>query len=541
MCDERVTRSETPRIGPRVPGGGAALALVLALGLPSPSVAGLTVGDNLRLREDDFDAMAFGADNRFGYALAVCDFNGDGFEDLAIGSPNADASIFVPDAGAVHVAYGSAGGLTLAGHQTLRQPVAGPDPPEQGDAFGFSLVGGYFDDNAFCDLAVGSPGEEVDGETAAGSVHVFYGSQAGLDTNSQPWSQNSPGIEDSAESGDVFGLVLAAGDFDADGFDDLVVSAVGEENQAGVVHVLRGSPSGLTSAGNDLIFQGDPEGTLGVQEAGDRFGAALAVGFFDGDTHADLAIGTPFESLPGAAHAGWLHVLYGESTGLEEREQDEFSQFDLGHALDEGDDFGASLAAGDFNGDGFSDLGIGSPGEILGTGAVGFLLGGPAGLSGAGSRTFAQDSAGVSDAPEIADRFATAIAAGDFDGDGYDDLGVGVPLEDFENGGHVDNGALHALYGTTAGLTALREQFHGQGGWNLGVAEDDDAFGLVLTAGDFDGDGVDSLVVGIPYEDLSGETDSGLVGVITGVFRDPMIFEDGFESGDTSAWDVVVD
>jgi hypothetical protein len=87
----------------------------------------------------------------------------------------------------------------------------------------------------------------------------------------------------------------------------------------------------------------------------------------------------------------------------------------------------------------------------------------------------------------------------------------------------------------------VREQFHGQGGWNLGVPEDDDLFGVTLATGDFDGDGVDSLVVGIPYEGLSGETDSGLVGVITGVFRDPSIFENGFESGDASAWDVVAD
>jgi hypothetical protein len=513
---------------------------MLALSLPGPGTAQLTVGDNLRLREDDFDAPSFGADNRFGYSLAVCDFNGDGFEDLAIGSPSAP-SAFVPDAGAVHVAYGSAGGLTLAGHQTLRQPLGGPDPPEQGDAFGFSLAGGRFDDDPFCDLAVGAPGEDLDGETAAGTVHVFYGSASGLDADSQPWSQDSPGIENIAETGDVFGLVLAAGDFDDDGFDDLVVSAVGEDSQAGVVHVLFGSSSGLTSARSDLIFQGDPEGTLGDHEGGDRFGAALAVGFFDGDTHADLAIGVPFESLPAAAHVGWLHVLYGESSGLEERDQDQFSQFDLGHALDEGDDFGASLASGDFDGDGVSDLGVASPGEILGTGAVGDLLGGPSGLSGVGSRTWTQDSAGITDEPEIDDRFATALAAGDFDGDGYQDLGVGVPYEDFEGGGHMDNGALHVLYGTAVGLAAVREQFHGQGGWNLGVAEDDDLFGVTLAAGDFDGDGVDSLVVGIPYEDLSGQTDSGLVGVITGVFRDPSIFEDGFESGDASAWDSVVD
>jgi hypothetical protein len=520
----------------------------LAVWLAAGAAAQLTVQDNLRFREDDFDVVSFGADNFFGESVASCDFDGDGFADLAIGSPGADVLGVIEDAGAVHVAYGGPTGLTLSGAQTLTQPPTGPDPPEEGDRFGSSLTSGDFDGNGFCDLAVGSTEESLGPLLSAGSVQVFYGSPTGLDSDSQVWTQDTAGIQGVAETGDRFGWTLAAGDFDLDEFDDLVVTARGEDGTAGAVHVLFGSEEGLSASGDDYIRQGDPLGTLGTAESFDDFGRALAVGFFNGDLHPDLAIGAPGESDDGISEVGWIHVLYGEATGFQNRTQDLFAQGDVGLAPEELDRFGLVLAAGDFDDDGYDDLAAGTSREDVGppgsespdAGRLTILSGSATGLTTI-ARHWSQDSPGISDTVEIQDLFAGALAAGDFDGDGYVDLGVGVLREDFEDGGLVDNGALHALYGTAVGLTALREQFHGQGGWNLGAAEDDDFFGQRLTTGDFDGDGVDSLVIGIPAEDLSGLDNTGLVGVITGVFRDPMIFEDGFESGAPSAWDVVVD
>ena len=101
-------------------------------------------------------------------------------------------------------------------------------------------------------------------------VHVLYGSAAGLAAaGSQLWSQDSPGVAGTAEGGDSFGFVLAAGDFTADGAADLAIGAPGGERSfaSGVVHVLYGSAAGLAAAGSQLWSQDSP-GIAGAAEAG---------------------------------------------------------------------------------------------------------------------------------------------------------------------------------------------------------------------------------------------------------------------------------
>ena len=111
------------------------------------------------------------------------DFNGDGFGDLAIGAPGENLG-----AGAVHVLYGSATGLTTTGSQFLSQGAGGiADAAEAGDEFGRSLAVGNFNSDGFNDLAIGAPGEN----RGAGTVHVLYGSASGLTaTGSQQWTQD---------------------------------------------------------------------------------------------------------------------------------------------------------------------------------------------------------------------------------------------------------------------------------------------------------------------------------------------------------------
>src|SRR4029453_4868269 len=131
------------------------------------------------------------------------DFNGDGFDDLAIGVPGEDlgTGIF---AGAVDILYGSAGGLAGT-NQLLTQAN-----PEAVDLFGFAVAKGDFNADGFTDLAVGAPtgavgGAPREGGGAAGSggaVNVFYGSADGLPATSQVLLQGNP------ELGDRFGFAL---------------------------------------------------------------------------------------------------------------------------------------------------------------------------------------------------------------------------------------------------------------------------------------------------------------------------------------------
>ena len=88
------------------------------------------------------------------------DFNNDGFGDLAVGVPGEDLGT-ATDAGAVSVLYGSSGGLASDG-QVLSQDTAGvPGVSEDGDRFGAALVAVEFNGDAFGDLVVGAPGEDL--------------------------------------------------------------------------------------------------------------------------------------------------------------------------------------------------------------------------------------------------------------------------------------------------------------------------------------------------------------------------------------------
>src|SRR5688500_5802822 len=96
-------------------------------------------------------------------------------------------------------------------------------------------------------------------------------------------------------------------DFDGDGFGDVAIAAPGEaigaRREAGAVHILYGTGSGLSAAG-DQIWHQDIAGVPGKAETGDSFGNAVATGDFDADGFDDLAIGAPGESLGADQLAG---------------------------------------------------------------------------------------------------------------------------------------------------------------------------------------------------------------------------------------------
>ena len=344
------------------------------------------------------------------------DFNSDGADDLAVGVPLDDVGTVV-GAGAVNVLYGSSpGGLTGTGSQLLSQDTPGvPGNAEVDDGFGFALASGDFNGDTFADLAVGAPGEGVGTAAAAGAVNVLYGSATGLTgTGSQLFTQ----VGGAAEAGDEFGAALAAGDFNSDTFADLAAGAPREgllsNNQHGAFSVLPGSATGLTGTGGQLFTQETP-GVPGNAEVGDEFGFALATGDFNGDTFADVAAGTPFEEVTGAADAGAVNVLYGSATGLTGTGSQLFSQ--VGGAVEPGDEFGFALAAGDFNSDTFADLAAGAPFEDVGStpdaGAVSVLPGSAGGLTVVGGQLFTQDSPGVPGSAQELDIFGFTLATGD--------------------------------------------------------------------------------------------------------------------------------
>ena len=313
--------------------------------------------------------------------------------------------------------------------------------------------------------------------------------------------------------------VEARADFNGDRIADLAIGVPSEDQTGaddGAVNVIYGTVVGLNQAGNQVWSQ-DSAGIGGVREAGDRFGASLAVGDFDRDGFTDLAIGVPNEDQTGADD-GAVNVIYGSPGGLNAAGNQVWDQDSpgIGGGREAGDTFGASLAAGDFDGDGFTDLAIGVPNEnqtAADDGAVNVIYGSPAGLNAAGNQVWDQDSPGIGGGREAGDRFGSSLAAANFGNSSHADLAIGVPSED-QTG--ADDGAVNVIYGSAAGLNAAGNQVWDQDSAGIGgVREAGDRFGSSLAAANFGNSSYADLAIGVPNEDQTG-ADDGAVNVIYG-------------------------
>jgi hypothetical protein len=430
---------------------------------------------------------------------ALADVNGDGFDDLAVGTPDEDVGARL-DAGVVNALYGSANGLEASGDLFMQGSGGVAGALEAGDRFGAAVAKGDFDADGFLDVAVGAPGEDVGAVDDGGAVNVLAGTAGGL-IGGPLFTQDNP------EPFDQFGAVLAAGDYDGDGFFDLAIGIpaedVGATGDAGAVTVLFGGVGGLTTNGHQTLVQGSG-GIAGSAEGNDRFGGALASAIMAGDDVHDLAVGAPGENLGATVNAGAVNVLAGSAAGLVN-----------GSLVTQGnpetdDGFGAAVATGDFDDTDGDDLAAGAPGETVNgrrsAGAVSVFNGSPGGL--ANERLLFQGTGGIPGSPETDDVFGAAVAPTDSNGIGQWDLAVGAPGEDL--GPDQNAGAVNLLAGAAAGPS---------GGTLVtqGNPEDLDRFGAAFAGGfflhDFDNNGFFDLAVGAPDETVGSLPFAGAVSV----------------------------
>ena len=293
---------------------------------------------NQQWNQSQLNAGNIDTGDEFGGALAAGDFNGDGYQDLAVGASGQTIDD-VQDAGAVNIIYGHAGSLSAIHNQffTVSSPGMNGQLSQNGQ-FGYALAIGDFNGDHHSDLAIGAPGEVIYFEFAAGAVHVLYGSTARLTTaNNQLWTENSTGIDDAnvvASPGDSFGASLAVGRLKADGLTDLVIgvpdqyitafnsfdNSVSSASSAGAVRVLFGTPASAEDpvagliATDSQIWDQAIAGIIGDGvDNNEKFGASLAIGDFNGDRLADLAVEVADDTDNGGP--GAVNILYSGASG----------------------------------------------------------------------------------------------------------------------------------------------------------------------------------------------------------------------------------
>ena len=415
----------------------------LAIGAPGEnSDAGFvhvlyTRGFALDVQEEDafFQAGLAGgeaseAGDEFGATLAAGDFDGDGFDDLAIGAPGEDlpgCPFGCDETGVVHVVPGGAGGLTLASAIVIAIEDLGIAAvnPEDDQRFGAALAVGDINGDLLDDLVVGIPENDVSQLTDQGDVVVLYGSAGGLNEGATATRAFSPELPCEGERQQI-GFAVAAGRTDGD---------ITERYLVGV-------PFCDLSGGNEVGGAADfGEGTNPMVEtdfgsAGlsslDHFGIALAVGDFDGDGFDDAAIAAPNKNhgTGNPSDSGRVYVAFGSGSGLDPADFQILGEDDFAGQTPAADEpFGTAMVAGDFDGDGRDDLVLGAPGEGSGTGKVFALWGTAGGLDDVAGRVVVVTQTALGGASG-SDLFGSAFAAGDLDGDGVDELAIGVPDED---------------------------------------------------------------------------------------------------------------
>jgi VCBS repeat-containing protein len=496
----------------------------LAPGFPAVlDLATLAAGDGFKIQGDA------NYDHAGSSVSSAGDVNGDGYDDLLVGSWRNGSGGIV--AGAAYVIFGKSTGFGTIDLEVGLAATAGFKI--QGDAnydyAGWSVSSaGDVNGDGYDDLIVGAKSNDSGGFNA-GAAYVIFGKAAGFGTiDLELPLAATVGFKIQGDfDGDQIESVSNAGDVNGDGYDDLIVGSRFNDSggtNAGAAYVIFGKASGFGTI--DLGTALAPAAGFKIQgdAPSDQAGYSISsAGDVNGDGYNDLIIGTKLNPSGGTS-AGAAYVIFGKASG--------FGTIDLGTALaasagfkiqgDANFDYagGSVSSAGDVNGDGYDDLVIGALGNDSGgtdAGAAYVIFGKATGFGTIDLGTALVPTAGFKIQGDFdSDQAGFSVSsAGDFNGDGYDDLVVGAR---FNDSGGANAGAAYVIFGKASGFGTidLGTALAATTGFKIqGDADQDYAGWSVSNAGDVNGDGYDDLIVGARRND-SGGSDAGVAYVIFG-------------------------
>ncbi len=312
-----------------------------------------------------------------------------------------------------------------------------------------------------------------------------------------------------AEGFDNTGRAVAMADLDGDGFRDIIIGSIGVDGAgntvpgAGAVDIIWGDTRANLGPSKDLLTQSDVH--IDGADTGDQVGIFVAAGDFDDDGLDDVAMGAALGDGPGniRADCGDVYIFYGRAraawaaiTAVSQRDV-------VIYGADAGDNSGISIASGDVDGNGVADLLIGGsgmdgPGNArFGCGGVHVWYGGPRPEGGAVDL----GSIALIDGADGGDLAGRSLASGDLDGDGADEIIIGVPNGSGPGNTRAQGGEVAILWGRSRDAMGATKDLLTDTDVHIYGAENGDNAGTAVDAADYDGDSFFDVFVGVPLGD----------------------------------------